>query len=334
MVEYHSDNLSIEYPVIENNLNYSLSYLSFRRDTYNFSAAAESLIIVKFLNLTVMKKLLIIAIIFTIFDIKAQKISLGEYDNKKVENVAETIVVDTAKWEIIYAHVSKDKILDKEKADFEMLAIGNNYMWYGGYGNFQMDSIYISDPNRIKSMTVKEYRALRSYYKPISSEMLRDNKNSIIHHFDKIFINNYKYEESLPEFDWNLEPETMEVMGHTCYKATTSWRGRDWTAWYCDIPMSAGPWKFNGLPGLILRLEDSDGNHLFDAIETKNITSPIGYKKRLRTKISREKFNEGLKDYKENAGKYFSNSGLINMSSEETENLKKKRSFFVPIELE
>ena len=64
MVEYHSDNLSIEYQVIDNNLNYSLSYLSFRRETYNFfSAAAESLIIVKFLNLTVMKKFILSALV-------------------------------------------------------------------------------------------------------------------------------------------------------------------------------------------------------------------------------------------------------------------------------
>lgn len=64
MIEYHSDNLSIEYQVIDNNLNYSLSYLSFRRETYNFfSAAAESLIIVKFLNLTVMKKFILSALV-------------------------------------------------------------------------------------------------------------------------------------------------------------------------------------------------------------------------------------------------------------------------------
>ena len=137
----------------------------------------------------------------------------------------------------------------------------------------------------------------------------------------------------MPEFNWNLEADTMDVMGHTCYKATTSWRGRDWIAWYCDIPVSACPWKFNGLPGLILRLEDTDGNHLFDAIETKNIVYPIGYKKRLRTKTSREKYNESLKDYKENAGKYFSNTE-IKLTSEDKESLKKKRAFFVPIELE
>lgn len=281
-----------------------------------------------------MRIIFIITVVFSFFNINAQTFSLGEYDNKKGANLAKTIVVDTAKWEIVYAHVSKDKILDKEKADFEMLAIGNNYMWYGGYGNFQMDSIFRADPERIKTMTFKEFHTLSRYYEPMMIEMTTDIKNSVINYFGKIYMNNYKYEEPLPEFNWNLESDTMEVMGHTCYKATTSWRGRDWTAWYCDIPVSAGPWKFNGLPGLILRLEDSDGNHLFDAIETKNIVYPIGYKKRLRTKTSRKKYNESLKDYKENAGKYFSNSGSIQLSPEEKETLKSKRLFFVPIELE
>jgi hypothetical protein len=36
--------------------------------------------------------------------------------------------------------------------------------------------------------------------------------------------------------------------------------GRIWNAWYSeDIPASTGPWKFYGLPGFVLKAEDSTG---------------------------------------------------------------------------
>jgi GLPGLI family protein len=44
-----------------------------------------------------------------------------------------------------------------------------------------------------------------------------------------------------------------------CKKAQTTFRGRTYIAWYTlEIPVSIGPWKFSGLPGLILSIEDSE----------------------------------------------------------------------------
>lgn len=47
-------------------------------------------------------------------------------------------------------------------------------------------------------------------------------------------------------------------------KATCRFRGRDYEAWYTpEIPRSEGPWKLQGLPGLILKASDNRQHYTF-----------------------------------------------------------------------
>lgn len=57
---------------------------------------------------------------------------------------------------------------------------------------------------------------------------------------------------------WKIENETKMIGTRRCSKASTNFRGRKYTAWYTNtIPLPYGPWKFSGLPGLILEVYDS-----------------------------------------------------------------------------
>ena len=68
-------------------------------------------------------------------------------------------------------------------------------------------------------------------------------------------------------FDWQLQRGDSVVCEYPCHKATTTFRGRTWTVWYTlDLPYSDGPWKFCGLPGLILHAYDSEGLFRFNCI--------------------------------------------------------------------
>lgn len=63
---------------------------------------------------------------------------------------------------------------------------------------------------------------------------------------------------------WQLHEEYKEVSGYPSQKASTTFRGRNYEAWFTsEIPLSFGPWKFNGLPGLILEIYDQTGQVYF-----------------------------------------------------------------------
>ena len=81
------------------------------------------------------------------------------------------------------------------------------------------------------------------------------------------FVPVYLYEEPF---------EMKEILGYQCFKAECDFRGRHWTAWCTmQIPVQDGPWKFCGLPGLILEMEESHGHYAFRCIGIEMRKKPI-----------------------------------------------------------
>jgi len=66
------------------------------------------------------------------------------------------------------------------------------------------------------------------------------------------------------KIEWNIsEQEQKEIGGFVCKKATTTFRGVDYIAWFTEeIPLPYGPWKFRGLNGLILDIYDKEFNYV------------------------------------------------------------------------
>ena len=83
-----------------------------------------------------------------------------------------------------------------------------------------------------------------------------DSLNTLIYLGDDL----YKVKEDLPKIDWDLSnSEEKNINGFKALKATGVFRGREYIAWYTpEIPIQTGPWKFTGLPGLILEISDKN----------------------------------------------------------------------------
>jgi len=90
----------------------------------------------------------------------------------------------------------------------------------------------------------------------------------------------YKVEQPM-RIDWRLDVQKDTIiLGYTCQKAYTTYCGRDYIAWYSpQIPLADGPYKFNGLPGLILKISDTKNHHCFTLTSFKKLDyiRPITY---------------------------------------------------------
>jgi len=84
------------------------------------------------------------------------------------------------------------------------------------------------------------------------------------------------YSEPWPAMKWTLMNDTRTICGLPCQKAVTRFRGRTFIAWFSsDLPIKGGPWKFGGLPGLILKVQDSDNLYTFEAVKIEKGHFPI-----------------------------------------------------------
>lgn len=87
----------------------------------------------------------------------------------------------------------------------------------------------------------------------------------------------FVYPDSIPSLEWNFSDEdTDSIMGFECRKATVQFAGRSYTAWFTpEIPLPFGPYKFGGLPGLILKMEDAEQQFVLEATGFERANAPI-----------------------------------------------------------
>jgi GLPGLI family protein len=149
----------------------------------------------------------------------------------------------------------------------------------------------------------------------------------------------YIYDEPLPVINWTITPETKNIQELSCQKATASFRGRDYEAWFCSqIPYSDGPWKLNGLPGLILEAYDTKQEVVFRFAGLENVTSepiPIGLAKDAIRTTAKElaRLKDALRKNPSAARGGASASGSVKMESGQKDaSAPKKKEINNPIE--
>lgn len=89
--------------------------------------------------------------------------------------------------------------------------------------------------------------------------------------FRSISSDRYKIKEG-EKPEWKILSDKQKIGEYNTQKATTSFGGREWIAWFStDIPFQDGPYKFYGLPGLIVKIEDTTGSHIMTLVGNKKI---------------------------------------------------------------
>lgn len=140
----------------------------------------------------------------------------------------------------------------------------------------------------------------------------------------------WRYKESFPTMKWTLGKEMRTICGYECQKATCHWRGRDYVAWFTQkIPLKSGPWKFGGLPGLIMKIYDTNNLYTWEAVAVENGSFPIIQWDETKFKeTTRKKVWEMQRDYNM---KYSELAGIIDIR---TGRMVTKRFPYDQLELE
>lgn len=87
---------------------------------------------------------------------------------------------------------------------------------------------------------------------------------------EKIFTKIFNVKDSLHLFEWNIENDTISILDYKCYKAKTKFRGREFEVFFTnEITLPDGPAKYNGLPGLILKVSIVNSSSIYSIIATK-----------------------------------------------------------------
>ena len=181
--------------------------------------------------------------------------------------------VDTARYKVTYALKYKyhPKIQDYYD-DTRVVQIGKRSI-----------KDYSDIINHFDSLATEQVRRGASSYSNVSGmpwpvEIIRPMRGGDADMKYRLDINGFfVYTDSVPSIQWEFSPEeSTSIVGYECNKATADFAGRTYTAWFTpEIPLPFGPYKFGGLPGLILKIEDAERQFVWEAIGFERTNNPI-----------------------------------------------------------
>ncbi|WP_083862166.1 GLPGLI family protein [Flavobacterium sp. B17] len=204
---------------------------------------------------------------------------------------------------VLYNYQFKSDSLHRENRSSETMALDINPetgSTFYSYKKYQQDSISKSE-NKLKS-----------------DDNAGDNKAKV-----KFFVTK-KYPEYISvlythigstavnlssnrKFEWDIRSDKDTLEGYPVQKAILSFQGRQWTAWFTpEIQIQDGPYRFSGLPGLILKIGDN-GDHVFTLIGIKKIKAekinPLNFTKKKSIEVNEQQFSKLWNNYKKDPAK-------------------------------
>ena len=154
--------------------------------------------------------------------------------------------------------------------------IGKKYVHC--YGRYEEENTYLLDSILGHGGTASDYFALGNPVGMYHNHIFKQYPSKgTLTCTDKNDAGKYIYQEAIVSKKWKLEEGDTTILGYLCKKATCTFRQRSWTVWYTlDIPISEGPWKLDGLPGMILKAVDTQERFSFECISIKeNVRKPM-----------------------------------------------------------
>lgn len=206
-----------------------------------------------------------------------------------------------------YHHTYLKDTLDVDTYnDLFILQIGKNISKWYSYYTFQADSLRNTPDGdkvwkEIFNKSLEDLKIHRDRNRWMNSFPHSRSATFIYKNYpsgemtvtDAIRNDRFIYQDTLNAQLWKITDSVKTILGYECQKAECDFRGRHWTAWFSsDIPVSDGPWKLGGLPGLILEAYDVGKQFYFSIVGLEAVTQePIIFSESSSSKAKFRKIN-------------------------------------------
>lgn len=206
-------------------------------------------------------------------------------------NIDKYVPFDTASIRVWYALNALDIKDENTYIDWQILEIGKHSNKYYSYFVWESDSLRTVDQKTNRSGNFSKKLLPRGRngdgnWNELQYHVLIAEKGNI-RTYNRERLSQYEgyYDEPYPDQKWSLTQDTATICGYRCQKATCRYHGRDFEAWFTtEIPVRYGPWKFGGLPGLIVKAYDTDHLYTFECTGVERVRRPM-----VRSKYARRK---------------------------------------------
>ena len=219
--------------------------------------------------------------------------------------------IDTARIMVLYnlSFVEDSTQMDFVRNETMMLLLGKHLSLFKSYNAYRADLMMRKKEKEGLLGEWFESPESRNFAHRFMYEIFKNYPNGQLTYTEYLFLTgSFQYNEPMDLFRWEIQEDTIEIQGYVAQKATCSYGGRDWVAWFTDeLPFSDGPYKFRGLPGLILRVSDTRNHYSFDfvSIEVPEKGTPIEWQITDYTKTSKQSFFKLEDELRENILSHF-----------------------------
>ncbi|WP_372646012.1 GLPGLI family protein [Ancylomarina sp.] len=208
-------------------------------------------------------------------------------------------VLDTINYKCLYSyqHVKDSLNIESKKKASMLLLIGSKYTNFRNEYGYYIDSMrYLSTKGLVSHEQVNasftqytpggpKYHILKNY----------TNQNTTILYPNTKGL--WEAEETV-SMDWTLGEKTDSIAGYFCKVAYTKFGGREYTAWYTpDIAMPYGPYKFSGLPGIIVKISDDQQSHVFELESMQKIKFPLIEENKKSINMTPKQLKKAMRNY-------------------------------------
>jgi GLPGLI family protein len=206
----------------------------------------------------------------------------------------------------LYEYKSIPDSLHRDNIESELMAldVSEKFSKFYSYNNYKYDSISKSNIDKeISDSNLKIKKSKNSYI------IIKDYPDFTISLISRIGQTKYNVKDERT-LKWNILSENDVLGNFKIQKAETKFAGRKWMAWFTtEIPIQEGPYKFRGLPGLILKISDNTNSHSFVLVgiqklnninsKTDNFVFDFG----TNQNISQEKYKQILEEFRKDPNK-------------------------------